>query len=185
MAVVAFDLHWYALHVRPNYEMAVSTRLRELGVEEYLPIHKASRTAHRNKFSEGPPLFPGYIFAFLNLDTGPKLYSISGVIRILGFGGQATPIEDNEIAMVRAIADSPLPVETIPYLQPGERIVLMGGPLKGVSGSFLRSASGNRLVVSIPLLQRSLAVTVLNEWVVAEPTQYLNQPDILVQNPLG
>lgn len=159
---------WYALHLRPNYEMAVSTRLRELGVEEYLPIHRASRVAQRNKFNEGPPLFPGYIFSFLNLHAGPKLYSVPGVVRILGYGGHATPIEDHEIAMVRSIADSPLAVEPIPYFYAGEKICLMAGPLKGVSGTFLHSAKGDKLVVSLPLLKRSLAVTVICEWVAAE-----------------
>lgn len=168
MTFAASEARWYALHVRPNYEIAVSTRLRELGVEEYLPIHKASRVAQRNKFNEGPPLFPGYIFSFLNLHAGPKLYSVPGVVRILGYGGHATPIEDHEIAMVRSIADSPLAVEPTPYLQAGEKICLMAGPLKGLSGTFLRSAKGNKLHVSLPLLKRSLAVTVLSEWVAAE-----------------
>jgi transcription antitermination factor NusG len=160
--------HWYALQVRPNYEIAVSTRLRELGVKEYLPIHKASRSAQRNKFNEGPPLFPGYIFSFLNLRAGPKLYSVPGIIRVLGYGGQAMPIEDHEIAMVRSIADSPLAVEPVSYLHLGDKICLMAGPLKGVSGTFLSSTKQNKLVVSLPLLRRSLAVTVLSEWVVPE-----------------
>ena len=168
MTVAASEARWYALHVRPNYEIAVSTRLRELGVEEYLPIHKASRVAHRNKFNEGPPLFPGYIFSFLDLNAGPRLYTVPGVVRILGYGGHATPIEDHEIALVRSIADSPLAVEPIPYFQAGEKICLTAGPLKGVSGIFLHSSKGNKLVVSLPLLKRSLAVTVLSEWVAAE-----------------
>jgi transcriptional antiterminator RfaH len=165
MTLPASETHWYALHVRPNYEIAVSTRLRGLGVEEYLPIHKGSKLARRNKFNEGPPLFPGYIFSFLNLHAGPRLYSIPGLIRVLGYGGHATPIEDQEIAMIRSIADSPLSVEHVPYFQPGAKICLTAGPLCGVSGTFLRSGKANQLVISLPLLHRSLAVTVLSEWV--------------------
>jgi len=168
MNFAASEARWYALHVRPNHEIAVSVRLRELGVGEYLPIQKGSRFAQRNRFNEGPPLFPGYIFSFLNLHAGPRLYSVPGVIRVLGYGGHPTPIEDHEIAMVRSIADSPLAVEPIPYFQAGEKIYLMAGPLKGVSGILLRSGKKNKLVVSLPLLQRSLAVAVLSEWVAAE-----------------
>lgn len=174
MDVTVNGTHWFALHVRPNYEMAVSTRLRELGVEEYLPVHKAPKVASRNKFKTGPPLFPGYVFSFLDLHSGPRLYAIPGVIRILGYGGQATPIEDHEIAMIRSIADSPLSVQSIPYFEPGEKIRLTDGPLKGVSGTFLRSEKANKLVVSLPLLMRSLAVTVLAEWVVAAETVSLD-----------
>jgi transcriptional antiterminator RfaH len=170
MTFTVLQNRWYALHVRPNYELAVSTRLRELGVEEYLPLHKTSTFSQRNKFNAGPPLFPGYIFSFMNLHAGPRLYSIPGVLRILGYGGNATPIEDHEIAMVRSIANSPLPVEPVPYFQSGAKIYLTAGPLSGVSGTFLRSGKGNQLVVSLPLLRRSLAVTVLAEWVMAEPS---------------
>lgn len=166
MTFVASKTRWYALQVRPNYEVAVSDRLRQLGIEEYLPIHRVGApVSQRNKFRNGPPLFPGYIFSFLDLHAGPRIYSIPGIIRILGYGGQATPIEDHEIAVVRSIAESPLAVEPIPYFQTGEKICLIAGPLKGVSGTFLRSAKGNQIVVSLPLLKRSLAVTVLSEWV--------------------
>lgn len=172
MTLASSETHWYALHVRPNYEIAVSTRLRELGVEEYLPIHKASKVARRNKFNEGLPLFPGYIFSYLNLHAGPRLYTIPGVMRVLGYGGHAAPIGDHEIAMIRSIADSPLPVEPVSYFQAGEKICLTAGPLCGVSGTFLRSGKANQLVVSLPLLRRSLAVTVLSDWVTAEPLGY-------------
>ncbi len=168
MTLTATVAHWYALHVRPSYEIAVATRLQDLGVEEYLPLYKGPRVARRNRFNEGPPLFPGYVFSYLDLAVGPRLYAVPGVLRILGHGGRATPIEDDEIAMVRAIVESRLRIDPAPYFQPGEKICLIDGPLRGVSGTFLRSRKGNKLVVSLPLLKRSLAVTVLPEWVVAE-----------------
>lgn len=161
---------WYALHVRPNYEISVASRLKDLGVEEYLPIQRGQRTAPRNKFKKGRPLFPGYIFSFLNLSAGPRLYSIPGVLRIVGQGGHAIPIEEDEIAAVRAVADSSLRVEASSYFQPGEKVLLIAGPLKGVSGTFIRTCKGDKFVVSLPLLKRSLAVSVLPDWVASEST---------------
>ena len=166
------DKRWYALHVRPNYEMTVATRLEALAVEHYLPLNKPAKLSLRNKFSSGPPLFPGYVFSFMNLHGGPRLYCIPGIIRIVGYGGRATPIEDREIAMVRSIAQSSLTIEPVPYFQSGDRICLTAGPLAGVSGTFLKSAKGNKLVVSLPILRRSLAVTVLSEWVTADLNTY-------------
>lgn len=160
---------WYALQVRPNCELNVVSRLEEFGIESYLPLYKTTRVPRRNKFSSGLPLFPGYVFSFMNLQMGPRLYCISGIIRIVGYGGKPTPIEEREIQMVRSISQSSLSVEPMPYFQPSERIRLIAGPLAGISGMFLSSAKGNQLVVSLPLLQRSLAVTVLSEWVKAEP----------------
>lgn len=179
MTVSVLQNRWYALHVRSNYELAVSTRLRELGIEEYLPIHRTTPASPRSKFNSGPPLFPGYVFSFMNLHAGPRLYTIPGVLKILGCGGNATPIEDHEIAMVRSIANSPLPVEPVPYFQPGAKICLTAGPLSGVSGTFLRSGKGNQLVVSLPLLRRSLAVTVLAEWVSAVESRNLKSEEMV------
>ena len=161
---------WYALHVRPNHELSVASRLKELGIEEYLPIRRGQKFSQRNKFNEGLPLFPGYVFSFLDLNGGPKLYSVPGVLRILGYGGRAVPIEHDEMATVRALVESPLRVEATSYFQPGEQICLIAGPLKGVSGTFLHTGKGDKLVVSLPLLKRSLAVTVLPDWVASEPS---------------
>lgn len=166
------DTRWYALHVRSNYEMSVANRLDELGVKRYLPIHNSLKVAQRNRFPLGRPLFPGYVFSLIDLHAGPKLYSIPGMIRVLGYGGRATPIDDNEIAMVRSVAQSPLLVESIPYFNSGDRICLTAGPLAGISGTFLSSGKGNKLVVCLPLLKRSLAVTVLAEWVAADSIVY-------------
>jgi transcription antitermination factor NusG len=164
---------WYALYVRPNYEIAVASRLRSLGVEEYVPLRKAAVPAGRNKPLSRSPLFPGYVFSFLNLQSGPKLYSIPGVLRVLGFGGQAMPLEDEEIAMVRAVVNSSLPTEPVPYLRAGDKVYLSSGPLTGVSGTVVRTLGETRLVLSLPLLKRSLAVTVPAEWVTTELSRAL------------
>jgi transcriptional antiterminator RfaH len=161
---------WYALQVRPNYELTVAIRLKELGLEEYLPIKRSYSVSRRNRFSEGMPLFPGYVFSFLDLDAGPRLYNVPGMIRILGYGGQPMPVSDDEIKTIRSIVSSQLPVQCVPYLLAGEPIVITAGPLSGVRGNFIATRKGGQLVVSLPLLNRSLAVTVLPEWVARDQT---------------
>jgi len=147
------------------HEFTVARRLREVGVREYVAVHASHRRSSRSKLRDSEPLFPGYVFCFLDLRTGPRLYAIPGVLRIVGHGGRPMPIEDKEMALVRSIADSGLPVDSVPALQCGDRILLTAGPLEGLSGMFVRSAQGNKFVVSLPLLQRSLAIRVPSEWV--------------------
>lgn len=86
VSVATANSQWYVLHVRPNYELSVTSQLRELGLEEYLPIKRPLSIPKRSRCSEGMPLFPGYVFSLLDLRAGPRLYSISGIIRILGHG---------------------------------------------------------------------------------------------------
>jgi transcriptional antiterminator RfaH len=134
--------HWYALHVRPNYELAVSSRLRELGLDEYLPIMQCRSLPKRNRFSEGIPLFPGYVFSFLDLNAGPRLYNVPGIIRILGYCGKPTPVEDEEIQMIRRIVKSHLAFQSVPYLSAGEPIMLTDGHTMWRQGKFHRDEKG-------------------------------------------
>jgi transcription antitermination factor NusG len=156
---------WYALHVRTNCENLVAIRLREIGISEYLPYHKPARRTSSMKTLGEQPLFPGYVFCKMDLDTGPRLYRVPGVVRILGTRKYPTPIEDAEIESVRRIAESHLKIESYPYLHPGDPIWVVAGPLAGISGTVLRSDRGRKLVISFLLLQRSLAVTIPSEWV--------------------
>jgi transcription antitermination factor NusG len=154
---------WYALHVSPNCENVVSIRLRETGITEYLPLVPQPECPSRSP-SARRPLFPGYVFCCHDLTCGRKLYTIPGIIRIVGYGKRPVAIEDDEIEAIRRIVDSRLPIQSWPYLQPGDNVRVTDGPFAGISGVVLRSQGKKKLVVALPLLQRSLAVTVCTEW---------------------
>jgi transcriptional antiterminator RfaH len=156
---------WYTLHVRPNYEMSVASRLREDGLEEYVPTICLDGISKRNRFSNGSALFPGYVFSRLDLEAGPRLYRIPGVIRILGYGGHPTPVTDDEIQMIRTVITSKAEVRSVSSFVAGQQVVITGGPLRGVKGTFTKGFKGGQLIVSFPLLNRSLAVKVPSEWV--------------------
>lgn len=179
---------WYVLHVRVNYEEAVAHRLRELGIREYLPYRKQPLKIVGDRFQKKACLFPGYVFCNLDLRTSPKLYNVAGVIRILGQAMRPTPLEDDEIMIVQRIVDSSLPVDACPYLHPADLIEIVAGPLTGVRGTFLRHQGARKLVVSLPLLQRSLAVTIRAEWVRPDPSAARasteSQGDSIVAPPL-
>jgi transcriptional antiterminator NusG len=159
---------WYALQVRVNAEATVALYLRQMGIKEYVPMCSCPPLkVHRGK--EGlQTLFPGYVFCSMNLTHGPRLYSIPGIIRIVGTGKTPIPIEDAEIESLRSIVNHSGLVEPWPYLAPGNMIRLIAGPFVGRAGVVVRSGSTRKLVVSLSLLQRSLAITIPPEWVVLE-----------------
>jgi len=86
-----------------------------------------------------------------------------GVISIVSFGKDFAVVDDSEIASLRAVLDSKLGPQPWPFLKTGCKIVIHGGPLKGVECVIVEVK--NRLVVSITLLQRSVSVEVDREWV--------------------
>jgi transcription antitermination factor NusG len=164
-------VRWYALQVRVNYETVVSSSLRTRGVEDYLPIRHREASSARSRFSLGIPLFPGYVFAHLDLQSGPRLFTIPGVIRIVGHGRQAIPIDDEEIESIRSVVNSPLPLEPMPYFRAGEKVAISNGPLAGATGTYIRSIHENKFVVSLTLLQRALAVVLPSDWVIPETVE--------------
>lgn len=83
-----------------------------------------------------------------------------GVIRLVGFGGRACPLEANEIESLLALAATPVLAQPCGYLPIGQRVRLVDGPLAGLMGVLARSDKANRLIVSIDILQRSIAVDV-------------------------
>jgi transcription antitermination factor NusG len=115
-------------------------------------------------------LFPGYLFCQIQPDTVGKVISSPGVIRIVGDGRQPIPVEPHEIDAIRRIVSAGIGAEPYKQLAAGQRIRLTGGPLNGVVGIVVRTATRNRFVVSISLLQRAVAVEIDASWISVVPT---------------
>jgi transcription antitermination factor NusG len=76
-------------------------------------------------------------------------------------------MHEHEISMIRSIVDSHAAAEPWPFLEVGDRVRIVRGPLRGVDGILIVQGE-SRLVVSVSLLQRSIAVKVQPSWVTAE-----------------
>src|SRR4029077_1889462 len=90
--------------------------------------------------------------------------------QIVGTGKTPIPIEEQEIAALQRVGRSELSTMPWPYLQVGQMARIEGGPLQGMSGIVVRIKSGLKLVLSVQLLQRSIAVEIDRTWIRATPT---------------
>ena len=163
MVLVPTTARWYAVHVRFRFESAASAYLRGLGQEEFLPIcpiqtWPSSRTAQA-------ALFPGYVFCRLDLASGPKLYHVPGFIQIVGSGKTPVPLDEREIEAVRTIQAAHLPVQPCGFGRIGDRVRIESGPLAGIEG-VVQSRKVLKIIVSVPLLRRAIAVSMQPEWLV-------------------
>jgi transcription antitermination factor NusG len=84
---------------------------------------------------------------------------------VVGIGKNPIPIDDREIAAVQSVVQSELPRQPWPFLQLGERVRIAYGPLCGLEGILLNLKGNHRLVLSVSLLRRSIAVEVDSAWV--------------------
>jgi transcription antitermination factor NusG len=151
---------WFAIHTRTRYENFVATQLRGKGYELFLPLYNCRRRwSDRIKELE-LPLFPGYLFCrFDPLNRLPILMT-PGVFRVVGIGKNPFPVDDAEIAAIQAALRSGLPTQPWPFLQIGQRVKVEFGPLWGLEGVLISLKGRHRLVLSVTLLQRSMAVEV-------------------------
>ena len=158
---------WFAIMVKVNREKNATVVLESAGYKCFLPVNKFARQwSDRIKESERP-LFPGYFFCRMNpLNRLPVLVT-PGVIQIVGIGKAPIPVEEEEVTAIQRAAESGLSVVPWPYMQVGEIARIEHGPLRGLSGIVIKIKSELKLVLSVNLLQRSVAVEIDCTWVSA------------------
>jgi transcription antitermination factor NusG len=156
---------WYALRVRPQCEKQVSMALHGKGYDEFLPTYR-SRRRWSDRFKDIElPLFPGYVFSRFNVHKRLPVLTTPGVLHIVGIGPSPAPVAESEIEALQAVAASGLQACPWPFLEVGQRVRLEEGPLRGLHGVLEQVDDANRLVVSVTLLRRSVAVQIDRRWV--------------------
>jgi transcription antitermination factor NusG len=150
---------WFAVYTRYHHEKAVAAALTRKGFEIYLPLYDSvQRWKDRNK-RVSFPLFPCYLFVHFTLDRKVDIVRTEGVHWIVESSGHAVPIPDDEIASIRRLCSNGN-ARPHPFLEIGERVRIRRGPLAGAEGLLARNKNSCRVVVSIHLLQKSVAVEV-------------------------
>jgi transcription antitermination factor NusG len=151
---------WYALHTNYQHEKAVARILAQKGFDIFLPLYDvAHRWKDRTK-QLSLPLFPCYVFLQGGLDRRLHILNTPGVIGFVGWSGRAAPIPEEEIEAVLRMIESSLKVEPHPFLKCGDRVRVRSGPLQGIEGILVRKKNLFRLVLSVEMLQKSVAVEV-------------------------
>jgi len=155
---------WYAVHVRTRFESQMSTVLRSKGYEEFLPTYRCRHRWSDRAKELDLPLFPGYLFSRFDARERLPILKSPGVIAIVGSGKTPIPISDEEIEAIRVIVRSGLPAQPWSHLTVGSRVFIEDGPLAGLEGIVKCVDKRFRLVVSVPLLQRSVGVEIEPSW---------------------
>jgi len=168
--------HWYALHVRSRKESIIAAELQAKGFECFLPKYTSLRRWSDRVKELEQPLFPGYLFCRFELANRRPLLLTQGVLQIVGTGRSPAPLDDTEISSLQAAVASGLPRQPWPYLEAGTRVKLRHGNLAGLEGIFVNFKGNHRVVLSVSLLQRSVALEVDLSWVVPVPEQRAVQP---------
>lgn len=159
--------HWYAVYVRPSHEIQVAKRFALRGIEGCLPQYKVERRwKNRCTKTLDLPLFPGYVFAHVCPRERLSILGVPSVLFVVSTAGRPTPLPESEIELLRAGLHA-RNAQPHPFLKVGERGRIRHGALAGMEGVILRGKSSARVVISLDLIMRSVAVEV--DWDDLEP----------------
>jgi transcription termination/antitermination protein NusG len=158
---------WFALQTKPKSEKKIGRLLREKGYECLTPMYRLKRKWSDRTVEIDFPLFPGYIFCRFGQTVLGKAISTKGVIRVVGFGGEPAEVATEEIEALQLLAQSDLLREPWKYLPSGTPVLVKTGPLAGVQGIICSDGNKSQLIISVTLLQRSVAVELGEDTVIS------------------
>jgi transcriptional antiterminator NusG len=158
------ELCWYAVVTRSRHEKLAAAALANTGITAFLPVVSEMRSWSDRRKLVDTPLFPGYVFVQIPNSPESRLgvLKTSGVVQVVGSRHGAASISDQEISNVQTVLAQKLGCSPHPFLQLGQRVRIRGGALDGVEGVLVGRDSDSKLVITIELIQRSLAVSVYN-----------------------
>jgi transcription antitermination factor NusG len=175
-------LRWYALQVHARKEQAIACQLENRRLESFLPTYKSLRKwSDRTKEVE-QALFPGYVFCRFDFENRQAVVTTGGVLQVVGNG--VTPIADLEISALQTAVRSGAPSQPWPYMEVGERVRVTYGHLAGLEGVLVNFKGNHRVVLSVTLLQRSVAMEVDLSWLTPVPEQQQQRVPATVACPV-
>jgi transcription antitermination factor NusG len=162
---VSGQLFWFALQVQSRREAVVATHLEGQGFECFLPLYKSIRRWSDRQKELEQPLFPGYLFCQFDFEKRRPVVVTPGVQQIVGSRRAPLPVEESELEGIRQAISSGLFSQPWPYLQVGERVRVNHGSLNDLEGILVNFKGSHRVVLSVTLLQRSVALEIDLAWV--------------------
>src|SRR5229473_836045 len=152
--------HWYAVYTCPRHEKSVALQMQRQHVPSFLPLYKSVRRWKDRRKQLELPLFPGYVFVQIALKDRLRVLQTTGVVQLVSFNGKPAMLPDSEIDDLRNGLMANVCAEFHPYLSVGRRVRVHNGPLAGLEGILVRRKDKFRIVLSIHLIKRSVALEV-------------------------
>jgi len=151
---------WYALYTAPRHEKCLAQQLEQRSISCFVPLYRSVRRWKDRRKELDLVLFPGYVFVRIALQSRTRVLQIPGAVRLVTFNGQPSALPDGEIEALRNRLSGSAKIEPHPFLRAGRRVRVRRGPMVGLEGIVLRRKDCCRVVFSIDLIRRSVAVEV-------------------------
>jgi len=151
---------WFALQVRTRWESSTAVLLSGKGYQTLLPTFKARKRWNGKLREVSTPLFPGYVFCQFDPQKRLPILITPGVLSVVGRGRIPIPVDDAEMTSIQTVVSSGFHAEPWPYLEIGQKIRIESDVLSGLEGILINFKGNHRIVVSVSLLRRSVALEI-------------------------
>ena len=154
------EMFWYAGYTASRHEKRVAEHFAQRGVEHFLPLYETIHRWNNGRHRVQLPLFPSYIFVRIALRDRLRVIEVPGFVRLVGFNSLPYPLPEADINRMKEALKKGVLAEPYPYLTAGTRVEIRNGPMQGMTGILLRRQNKCRVVISVDLIMRSMAVEV-------------------------
>lgn len=158
---IAAQLKWHALYTYPRHERCVAQQIEQRNISCFLPLYRSVRRWKDRRKELELALFPGYVFVQLALKDRYRVLQLPSAVGLVSFSGEPAVLPEAEIEALRdRLSRGGRSVEPHPYLRVGRRVRVCAGPMQGLEGIIVRRKDRCRVVFSLDLIMRSVAVEV-------------------------
>lgn len=172
--MMKFDCGWYVLYVKSCWEKKVHKSLEEISLESFLPQVKTIRQWSDRKKVIMKPLFPSYVFVYINSSLGfHKALSVNGAFSYIRFGKEYARVQEKEVNQIKfLIGDENIEGVEVTTQRPkvGEVKKIAHGPLEGLDCEIIKVSNLNKIIVRMESLQQNITATI--------PLHILSEPRI-------
>jgi transcription antitermination factor NusG len=129
-------------------------------LQTFLPVHRCRHLWKNGVHADLElPLFPCYLFARASQYDRVDVLRTPGVLGLASSSAHPSQISAEDIEALRAAVES-LRAAPHPNLHAGDRVRIIAGPMAGMQGILIRRKQELRVVLSIEIIMRSIAVEV-------------------------
>ena len=154
------ELKWYVMYTTSRSEKKVADRLKDRGVEVYLPIVEELRQWSDRKKKVQKALFNGYVFVKTNRNQLWECLQVPGAVKFVHFAGNHATVKDEVLDMIKRIVETGVAIETDGSdIEAGEKVKVIGGPLQNMVGEVIERGNKDYFMIRIPGIYQNMLIS--------------------------
>ena len=154
------ELKWYVMYTASRSEKKVADRLKDRGVEVYLPIIEELRQWSDRKKKVQKALFNGYVFVKTRRNQLWECLQVPGAVKFVHFSGNHATVREEVLDMIKRIVETGVAIETDGSdIEPGEKVKVIGGPLQHMVGEVIERGNRDYFMIRVPGIYQNILIS--------------------------